>query len=98
MRSLDSDDNLKFSTVAAEICDRWGFDNSLTSELARDLIKEERGHTIDHIDCPSCRAYDELMKADLLGMAGQTFAEATQVWQRARLKSNVLRYRTHESV
>jgi integrase len=98
VRTLNQDESLKFDGVAAEICDRWGFDNSLTAVLARDLLIEDRGHTIDHVDCPACRAYDELMKADLLGMAGQTFPEAANVWQRARLKSNTLRHRTHESV
>jgi hypothetical protein len=38
------------------------------------------------------------MKADLLGMAGQTFPEAAEVWQRVRRNFNGLRERTHESV
>ena len=38
------------------------------------------------------------MKADLLGMANQTFPEAAEVWQSLRRNSNALRDRTHEAV
>jgi len=72
----------------------------LGAELVRSLCEFEGGksHTIDHVNCPACQAFDELMKADLLGMAGQTFPEAAKVWQRVRRNSNALRERTHESV
>ena len=87
----------EFSSVAAEIIERWGFDTRLTGELARELTPD-RGHTIDHINCPSCRAYDEFVKSDLPGMAGQTFEDAAYVWESAQLKSNRLRPRTLESL
>jgi hypothetical protein len=87
----------EFSSVAVEIIERWGLDTRLTGELARDL-SEKRGHTIDHIDCPSCRAYDVFVKSDLLGMAGQRFEDAARVWESAQRKSDKLRPRTLESL
>jgi len=87
----------EFSSVAVEIIERWGLDTRLTGELARDLTAQ-RGHTIDHIDCPSCQAYDRFVKSDLLGMAGQTFEDAARVWSSAQRKSDKLRPRTLESL
>ena len=74
--------------------------NHLSSDLAGRIVPIENGpsHTVGHIDCPACQAFDELVKADLLGMANQRFAEAAVVWQRVRRNSNALRERTHEAV
>lgn len=55
-------------------------------------------HTLNHINCPACGAFEEMVKADLLGMANQTFPDAAVVWQRVRRNSNALRERTHEAV
>lgn len=87
----------EMSSVAVEIIERWGLDTRLTGELAREL-NPERGHTTDHIDCPACRAYDEFVKSDLLGMAGQRFEDAARVWQSAQWKSDKFRPRTLESL
>jgi len=64
--------------VAEEVSGRWGRRNTLVHDLLRGLCEFEGGgpHTIDHVDCPACQQFDELMKADLPGMAGQTFPEA----------------------
>jgi hypothetical protein len=86
-----------FTSVAVEIIERWGEGSRLTGDLARDLT-EERGHTIDHIDCPSCQAYDHFVKSDLLGIAGQRFEEAARVWASAQWKSDKYRPRTLESL
>lgn len=67
----------EMSSVAVEIIERWGLDTRLTGELAREL-NPERGHTTDHIDCPVCRAYDEFVKSDLLGMAGQVWTSFSE--------------------
>ena len=74
--------------------------NHLASDFVDSLVPPDNGpsHTVGHIDCPACLAYDELVKADLLGMADQTFDEAAVVWQRVRRNSNALRERTHEAV
>ena len=74
--------------------------NRLSSDFAGSIVPVETGpsHTVGHIDCPACQAFDELVKADLLGMANQTFDEAAVVWQRVRRNSNALRERTHETV
>lgn len=74
--------------------------NQITSDSAGRIgpLEKEPSHTVDHIDCPACQRLDELVKADLLGMANQTFEEAGVVWQRARRNSNALRERTHETV
>lgn len=74
--------------------------NRLRSDIAGTIITLENGpsHTIGHVDCPACQAFDEMVKADLLGMANQTFEEAATVWQRVRRNSNALRERTHEAV
>lgn len=97
MTSALSSELHEFTTVAAEIVERWGLDTRLTGELARDLTAQ-RGHTIDHIDCPSCQAYDAFVKSDLLGMAGQRFEDAARVWKSAQLKSDKFKPRTLESL
>lgn len=84
--------------IAEEINKRWGAPNPLVDDLLRGLEGRGKPHTIDHIDCPACRAFDELLKIDLLGMADQTFVEAAKAWQRVRRNSHSLRERTHESV
>jgi len=98
-KGLSLDDFLEVTSVAHELNERWG-QTRLGSDLVRSLCELDGGkpHTIDHVNCPACQAFDELMKADLLGMADQTFPEAAKVWQRVRRNSNVLRERTHESV
>ncbi|HUA98254.1 MAG TPA: hypothetical protein VMA34_08005, partial [Terracidiphilus sp.] len=60
MTSAQPADPHEFTSVACEIIERWGFDTRLPGELARDLTAQ-RGHTIDHIDCPSCQAYDRFV-------------------------------------
>jgi len=87
----------EFTTVAAEIVERWGLGTRLTGELARDLTAQ-RSHTIDHINCPSCQAYDTFVKSDLLGMAGQRFEDAASVWKSAQTKSDKFKPRTLESL
>jgi hypothetical protein len=74
--------------------------NHLDSVFAVSSAPVENGpsHTVGHIDCPACQAFDELVKADLLGMANQTFEDAAVVWQGVRRNSNALRERTHEAV
>ena len=85
--------------------DPWNPNNQtetthLCSEFAASVVPVENGpsHTVGHIDCPACQAFDELVKADLLGMANQIFEDAAVVWQRVRKNSNALRERTHEAV
>lgn len=99
-QGISLEEFVRVSATCGEITERWGLKNPLTQELLRGLFQNEGGkpHTIDHVDCPACQQLDELMKADLLGMAGQTFPEAAKVWQRVRRNSNTLRERTHESV
>jgi len=97
MTSAQPADPHEFTSVACEIIERWGFDTRLPGELARDLTAQ-RGHTIDHIDCPSCQAYDRFVKSDFLGMAGQRFEDAARVWSSAQRKSDKLRPRTLESL
>lgn len=99
-RGISLEEFARFSSMADEISDRWGESNSLVQDLLHDLWEVEGGkpHTVDHVDCPACRALDDLMKADLLGMADQTFPDAADVWQQVRKNSNFLRERTHESV
>lgn len=53
MKTAEDGGVSEFIEVSAEIIGRWGFDTRLTGELARDLTPQ-RGHTIDHINCPSC--------------------------------------------
>ncbi len=68
---------------------------------AQDILREAGStpsHTANHINCPACGAFDEMVKADLLGMANQTFPDAAVVWQCVRKNSNALRARTHEGV
>lgn len=99
-RSISLEEFAKLNLVSDEVSERWGSRNTLAHDLLRGLCGYEGGkaHTIDHVDCPACQQFDELMKADLLGMAGQTFPDAAKVWQRVRRNSNSLRERTHESV
>jgi hypothetical protein len=85
------------TAVSAEIVERWGFNTRLTGELARDLTPQ-RGHAIDHINCPSSQAYDRFVKSDLHGMAGHRFLDAARVWISAQRKSDELRPRTLETV
>ena len=98
MTSAPLGDVHEFSSVAVEIIDRWGLDTRLTGELARELNPAQRGHTIDHIDCPACQAYDRFVKSDLLGMAGQRFEDAARVWESAQWKSDKFKPRTLESL
>ena len=86
----------EFTAVSAETVERWGFDTRLTGDLTRDLTPQ-RGHTIDHINCPSCQAYDRFVKSDLHGMAGQKFLDAARVRISAQVKSDKLRLRTRET-
>ena|ERR1039458_597009 len=97
MRTAEDSGVPEFTAVSAEIVERWGFDTRLTGDLARDLTPQ-RGHTIDHINCPSCQAYDKFVKSDLHGMAGQKFLDAARVWISAQRKSDKLRPRTPETV
>lgn len=86
--------------VLRDIRQKWGLDFLALDyhDLSESIVDDGKHHTTDHIDCPACQAFDEIMKADLLGMSGQTFPEAAEVWQRVRRNSNVLRERTHETV
>jgi integrase len=90
---------LTMRSVAGEIDDRWG-SNPLGRAPQESLfeVNGAKPHTIDHVECPACQAFDEKLKANLRGMADQTFPEAAQVWQGLRRNSNTLRPRTHESV
>ncbi len=87
-------------STSQDINHRFGGANGPGSDPLRSMpkINTDQPHTADHINCPACQAFDELMKADLLGMANQTFPEAAKVWQRVRRNSNALRDRTHEAV
>ena len=74
--------------------------NSLTSDFAGRVgsLEKAPSHTVDHIDCPAYKRLDEIVRADSLGMAKQTFEKAAVVWQQVRRNSNALRERTHETV
>jgi integrase len=87
----------ELTSVAVEIIERWGPETRLTGDLARDLTAQ-RGHTIDHINCPSRQTYDRFVKSDLHGMAGQKFLDAARVWEKAQWKSDKFRIRTLESL
>jgi integrase len=99
---VNSREIVELISAGHEIRKRWGLDflaqdyhTLIESAFGSDGAKQ---HMVDHIDCPACKAFDELMKADLLGMAGQTFPEAAKVWQPVRKNSKSLRKRTHEVV
>jgi integrase len=97
MKTAEAGGSHDFTSIAIEIGQRWGADSRLSGDLARDLTPQ-RTHTVDHINCPSCEAYDRFVKSDLLGMAGQRFVEAARVWSSAQWKSGKLRPRTLESL
>lgn len=99
-KAVSLNEFVNFTSIAGEIEDRWGRRNPLVENLQRGLFEIEGGkpHTIDHINCPACRAFDKLLAANLLSMADKTFPQAAKVWQRLRRNSNSLRKRTHESV
>jgi len=98
-RGLALDELLETNSAHREVGDRVG-PNHPGLDLVRNICGTVSGkpHTMNHINCPACQAFDELMKADLLGMANQTFPEAAKVWQRVRRNSTALRNRTHEGV
>jgi hypothetical protein len=97
MKSAQECGEPDFTAVSAEIIERWGFDTRLTGELARELTPE-RGHTVDHVNCPACQAYDTFVKSDLHGMAGQKFLDAARVWLNAQRKSDKLKPRSLETL
>ena len=86
--------------VLQDIRQKWGLDFLALDygDLPESINDDRKHHTRDHIDCPACKAFDEIVKADLLGMSGQTFPKAAEVWQRVRRNSNALRERTHETI
>ncbi|MGA9671149.1 MAG: tyrosine-type recombinase/integrase [Terracidiphilus sp.] len=92
-------DLIEMFSVFRDINERWGKDNPFVQEIYRGVFEKKgsKPHTIDHVDCPACQAVDKIVRADLLGMAGQSFSEAAKVWQHVRRNSNSLRERTHES-
>jgi len=93
-------DVFELISVSREIRKRWGMDFVANgySQLLESALGDAPQHSVDHVNCLACQTVDEIMKADLLAMSGQTFPEAAKVWQSVRRNSNSLRERTHESV
>jgi integrase len=100
--SVNPKDTFELRSIIEEIRRKEGIDflciNNGYHQLLESGLGTDPQHTVDHVNCLACKAVDEIMKADLLGMSGQTFPEAARVWQSVRRNSNSLRERTHESV
>lgn len=98
-RGLNFDDFPGTPSAASDLYRQSGA-NPLAPDSTARVCASDSGpsHTANHINCPACQGFDELVKADLLGMADQTFENAAIVWQSVRRNSNALRDRTHEAV
>lgn len=53
-------------------------------------------HTLDHADCPACKAANRALVADSVRLASMTFSDASHSWMLLRRQSE-LHERTHEA-
>lgn len=54
-------------------------------------------HTIDHNNCPACKASNVALQAEKIGLSSLPFAEARKFWTLLRAQSTSLKERTHET-
>lgn len=57
----------------------------------------EEQHTLDHIDCPACKAANVALQAEKLNISGLQFSQAAKFWMLLRRQSARLKPRTHET-
>lgn len=57
----------------------------------------EQEHTIDHANCPACKAANVALQAEKTGLSSLPFSEARKFWTLLRAQSTSLKERTHET-
>ncbi len=53
-------------------------------------------HTLDHVNCPACKAANVALQAEKINISGLPFSEARKFWALLRGQSTTLKVRTHE--
>ncbi len=54
-------------------------------------------HTLDHVNCPACRAANIALQAEKINISSLPFSEARKFWKLRRAQSTSLKERTHET-
>lgn len=57
----------------------------------------EQEHTLDHFNCPACKAANAALQAEKVNIASMSFSEARKFWTLLRAQSTSLKERTHET-
>jgi integrase len=60
-------------------------------------LNDSAQHTVNHVNCPACLTYNEILQADHASLAKLTFPKAAKVWMLIRAQSHTLHPRTHET-